>query len=218
MILYHGSKNGIQGSIDVKKSRKTCDFGQGFYTGDRETQPKGLIASWDNHMFYTLDINIKGLKTKEFCDSYTDKMDWALYIGYNRNPEQFENYEVLKHRYEVYNRCYDLIIGVIADDKVFKLLDEFYAGRLCDKALIAGLEQVKLGKQYVFKKNTACSQSRIKIIDNRKLTQAEIKQAAVDNENRKKQTDNIVSQLNTRFRRAQDVKYFDELMEEWNGQ
>ena len=56
------------------------------------------------------------------------------------------------------------------------------------------------------------------IIDSRKLTQAEIKQAAVDNENRKKQTDNIVSQLNTRFRRAQDVKYFDELMEEWNGQ
>ena len=32
VLLYHGSKSGIKGSIEPK-SRKQCDFGQGFYMG-----------------------------------------------------------------------------------------------------------------------------------------------------------------------------------------
>ena len=30
--------------------------------------------------------------------------------------------------------------------------------------------------------------------------------------------DNILNQLQTRYRRASDVKFYDELMEEWNEQ
>lgn len=34
VILYHGSKSGIHGSI-APVSRKQCDFGKGFYMGGK---------------------------------------------------------------------------------------------------------------------------------------------------------------------------------------
>jgi len=46
--LYHGSKNGIKGDIKPE-SRERCDFGCGFYLGDKPDQPKGLIAQRSNN-------------------------------------------------------------------------------------------------------------------------------------------------------------------------
>ncbi len=216
MLLYHGSKIGLNGDIRCDSSRKECDFGQGFYTGNKPDQPMGLIAKWNNHQFYELKCEIDDLKVKEFGDTYIEQIDWALFIGFNRRPESYLNYQVLYNRYTRYNLDYDVIIGPIADDKMFKLLDEFFSKRLCDKALIQGLQQVKLGKQYVFKTQKACDKKHIQIISERKLTQNEIKQAAVDNDNRNRQTENLIDQLNARYRRAQDTKFFDEILEEWN--
>ena len=44
MLLCHGSKSGIHGDIKPQ-SRSACDFGDGFYMGDKPEQPKGLIAT-----------------------------------------------------------------------------------------------------------------------------------------------------------------------------
>ena len=44
MRLYHGSKSGIKGEIRPDAGRGMCDFGAGFYMGDRPEQPMGLIA------------------------------------------------------------------------------------------------------------------------------------------------------------------------------
>lgn len=43
IILYHGSRGGIDGLIRPI-SRVRCDFGQGFYMGESEEQAKGLIV------------------------------------------------------------------------------------------------------------------------------------------------------------------------------
>ena len=63
MLLYHGSKSGIQGDIrpDYKSNRETCDFGKGFYLGDMPDQPKGLIANRINGRYYEIEYNAEGL-------------------------------------------------------------------------------------------------------------------------------------------------------------
>lgn len=43
MILYHGSRHGINGPI-APLSRDRCDFGRGFYLGTNPLQPLTLIC------------------------------------------------------------------------------------------------------------------------------------------------------------------------------
>lgn len=56
MKLYHGSKSGIKGDIQCNLSRDKCDFGPGFYMEDKPEQPMGLIAGWETHRFYEMEL------------------------------------------------------------------------------------------------------------------------------------------------------------------
>ena len=215
MLLYHGSKSGIQGDIKPR-SRRTCDFGCGFYMGDKPDQPKGLIASYESNEFYEIEYNTDGLKIKEFEDNYTSQIDWALFIAYNRQPENLLPYNQLCMRYETYNKLYDMIIGVIADDKMTQVMQLFFNGQMCDKAFVEAMKYVKLGKQYVLKTNKACEKWRFHIINQYKLTDADKKLIISQNTNRTNQLSNMINQIQTKYRRAQDVKFFDEIIEEWD--
>lgn len=194
--LYHGSKKGIRGNIRPDTSRGECDFGCGFYTGDKPDQPRGLIAAWPGHRFYVLDCNLDGLNVKKFGEDYVEQMDWALFIAYNRD--------------------YDVIAGLIANDKMYQIIDEFFNMNVCDRGFLEALTRVKLGSQYVFKTVKACSDKHIKIVDEKKLRDAELKTAVAQEKNRKIQTADIVPQIKVKYRHARDVKYFDEILEEWN--
>ena len=216
MILYHGSKSGIKGDI-APRSRDACDFGQGFYMGDLPDQPKGLIAELPDNRFYELDCDFAGLKIKTFEEDTNDQIDWALFIAYNRGLLE-EKYRNLCEKYRAYNENYDVIIGIIADDKMTQALQRFFMGELCDAALIEAMQKVSLGKQYVAKTKEACDKTHIKILRESPLTHEEIKQAKAISQNRNLILDQLFRQLNTRYRRAQNVKYFDEIIEEWNGQ
>ena len=215
MILYHGSKSGIKG--DIKPiSRAACDFGSGFYLGDKPDQPKGLIAAYPNHMFYEIEYDVEGLNIKQFENDYVSQIDWALFIAYNREPDKMVQYEKLCQRYKYYNQSYDMIVGVIADDKMTQVMNMFFAGTMCDKAFIEALQHIKLGNQYVLKTEKACDKKRMKICSEHKLSEDELKLIHAQNTNRKNQLSNLINQIQTKYRRAQDVKFFDEILTEWN--
>lgn len=165
MILYHGSKSGIKGDI-APNSRDACDFGQGFYMGDLPDQPKGLIAEFPDNRFYELDCDFAGLKIKTFEEDANDQIDWALFIAYNRGLLE-EKCRNLCEKYRAYNENYDVIIGIIADDKMTQALQRFFMGELCDAALIEAMQKVSLGKQYVAKTKEACDKTHIKILRER---------------------------------------------------
>mgnify|MGYP001138937292 FL=1 len=215
MILYHGSKSGIRGEISPFCGRMTCDFGQGFYMGDRPDQPKGLIAGWKDNQFYELECDFTGLKILSFTDDYVGRMDWALYIGYNRGQIDPNQYPVLVDRYQGYNASYDVVAGLIANDKMYRVLDDFFHLNICDKAFLEALSRVKLGRQYVAKTKRACGQEHIKVLSVHSLSEREVKAAKVQEINRGMQNDGIVEQLKAKYRRAIDIKYFDEIAKEW---
>ena len=132
MKLYHGSKSGIKGKIRPDAGRSMCDFGAGFYIGDRPEPAMGLIAGWKSHRFYDIEFTEGSLNIKRFGDSYEEQLDWALFIAYNRNPAGYADKKRLCEKYKRYHSVYDVIVGLIANDKMFQLLERFYDGTLCD--------------------------------------------------------------------------------------
>lgn len=215
MRLYHGSKNGIKGEIRCDYSRSMCDFGTGFYMGDRPEQPMGLIAGWENHQFYDMEFEEDGLSVKRFGNTYEEQLDWALFIAYNRNPEWYADKTKLCEKYERYSQKFDVIVGPIANDKMFQLLERFYDGTLCDRALIEGLSYVKLGNQYVMKSKEACASKHLRIISKRQLMAEEKRMALAQSNDRFHQMSGFIGELQRRYRRAENVRFYDEVIEEW---
>ena len=79
MVLYHGSKSGIQGKIKPA-SRDRCDFGAGFYMGTDPLQPLTLICDYEQSVFYILSVDLHSLKT---LDVPAD-IEWAMLVAYHR--------------------------------------------------------------------------------------------------------------------------------------
>ena len=115
----------------------------------------------------SVECDYDDLRIKKFDNGYDGSIDWAMFIGFNRDKRYYEGHRKLYEKYDSYNENYNLIIGPIANDKMFQLLERFYTGDLCDRALISGLTQIKLGDQYVFKTKKSCDKDHIKIFSER---------------------------------------------------
>lgn len=155
--LYHASRLGIKGRIRPI-SRSRCDFGQGFYIGTDPIQPLTLVCNEDKPKFYTLEMNLEGLK----CLNIEVSLDWAMLIAYFRGyMEGEEESDIYKKYAHMADGC-DVIIGYIANDRMYQILTDFFERRITDAALINSLSALNLGKQYVAITQKACDQIKIK--------------------------------------------------------
>ena len=161
-IFYHGSKKGIVGQI-APISREECDFGQGFYMGTATLQPLTLVCAEDKPKFYTVEFDLSGLKVLEVEIG----MDWAMMIAYYRKQMDRVKNSPIYHKYEHFADGYDVIVGYIANDRMYTELARFFNGSITDTALLKCLSVLDLGKQYVAITQKACDQ--IKILQERNL-------------------------------------------------
>lgn len=203
LILYHGSKEGIVGNIQPL-SREDCDFGVGFYTGTDTLQPLTLVCGETNPKFYVVDLKLDELKILDLELG----LDWAMVVAYHRGYmdtiRDSELYEKYAHLFD----GYDLIIGYIADDRLYTELTRFFNGDITDVALMNCLVALDLGKQYVAKTQKGCD--AFTIISESDIYSLELaalqKKAAV----RRKESYALASQIEKRYRR--EGKYFDEIL------
>lgn len=156
ITLYHGSHKGLEGAIRSNASRTTCDFGLGFYTGDRIEQAKTIIADDDTGVLYTLNIRLDNLRIYKF----TNSIEWALYVGVHRGKINRSSYKKLDN-FVRYIDSYDIVVGPIADDHMHETYTDFLDGVITDTVLVKCLSEIQLGSQYVFKNNMACKNIRI---------------------------------------------------------
>jgi len=205
LTLYHGSKSGIQGDI-APKSRDKCDFGSGFYMGDNRDQSLTLVCGYDNAKIYTVLLETDGLN----IITLDANIDWAMFVAYNRGKlEQIKDTDLYKSIAEKSNNI-DLIVGNIANDRMFVVLDRFFSGDITDEALIACLNALNIGKQYVALTNKACEKIKILSVDDFTKEDRE-KFKRLSEENRKSaiyKADEICKS----HRRS--GKYFDEILSE----
>lgn len=147
MILYHGSNLIVEQPKLVPQNR-LLDFGSGFYTTTNKEQAnsfaqkvallrggKAIVNT------YVIDEKLltKTIKIKEF-DSPDES--WLEFVSANRNG--------------VYSgEKYDLIIGAVANDDVYRTLQLYFSGLLSKEQALQALKIKKLFNQYVFASDTA---------------------------------------------------------------
>ena len=147
MKLYHGTNVDFD-VIDLTKSNKYKDFGQGFYLTDIRSQAEELAAK-KSRLFggypviqeYEFDESLLSgaeLKALKFDKPSTE---WAEFIFKNRNRDHNFTHD------------YDIVIGPIANDGVAYLLGRYEEGTLTIEELSDKLDFKKLNSQYFFGTN-----------------------------------------------------------------
>lgn len=203
LTLYHGSKSGISGTI-APVSRQRCDFGKGFYMGTDRTQPLTLICNYPNAKIYTLSVDLSGLKILNLEVG----LDWAMLVAYNRGKmESVKNSEIYNRFAKLGKGC-DMIIGNIANDRMFVVLDRFFNGEITDMALINSLSALKLGKQYVALTERACK--KIKIIDEQEPAQNDRDILKQESEANRSKGIALADAICRKYRR--NGRFFDEIL------
>ena len=157
-LLYHGSKSGIEGKIEPK-SRPQCDFGKGFYMGTDPTQALTLICDYEKSKFYMVSVNLSDLIMIEVPAN----IEWAMLVAYHRGRMETIKGTPLYEKYRKMSEKKDLIIGSIANDRMFYVIDNFFIGNITDAALVGSLSALQLGKQYVAVSQKACNAVRIEV-------------------------------------------------------
>ncbi len=156
ILLYHGSKSGLVGDI-APKSREMCDFGKGFYMGTDPGQPLTLICDFEKSKFYIVSIDVTALDTVEIKAD----LDWAMLVAFHRGRMDKIQGTAFYEKYSNMDAGKDLVIGSIANDRMFYVLDNFFMGSITDAALVNSLSALKLGKQYVATTDKACRAVKI---------------------------------------------------------
>lgn len=204
ILLFHGSKLGIEGRIGPK-SRNACDFGKGFYMGSEPSQSLTLICDFPKSKFYIVSIDKNDLNTIEI---ETD-IKWAMVVAYNRGRMNKIKDSQLYNFYKNYLLNKDLVIGNIADDRMFNVIDNFFEGMITDKALVFSFSALKLGKQYVMLTQKGCDRVRIeKEISLSYLERKCLQKVSI--ENRLKGV-NLANDICKNYRR--EGYFFDELLD-----
>lgn len=155
-LLYHGSKSGIVGKIEPK-SRAQCDFGKGFYMGTDPSQALTLICDYDKSKFYIVSVDTTTLNTIEVPAD----IEWAMLVAYHRGRMETIKGTPLYEKYRKMSENKDLVIGSIANDRMFYVIDNFFIGNITDYALVGSLSALQLGKQYVAVTQKGCDAVRI---------------------------------------------------------
>lgn len=158
VILFHGSKNGIDGKLALENSKKTNDFGKGFYCGESLVQSAMFVANYPDSSLYIIDFDKTDL---DFIDLSVER-DWMLMIAYFRG--KLDEYVANPIIQDMLSRLkgIDYIVAPIADNRMFEIIDSFIAGEITDVQCQYCLSATDLGKQYVFLTDKALNHISIK--------------------------------------------------------
>ena len=204
IILYHGSKSGLEGRIE-QKSRDKCDFGKGFYMGTEPGQPLTLVCDFPKSEFYIVSIDIKDLNFIEIPAN----IEWAMLVAYHRGRMDEIKGTKLYEKYENYLSNKDLAIGSIADDRMFYVIDNFFQELITDQALVGSLSALQLGKQYVMLTQKGCD--KVKIETKVELSWLERKCLQIVSEDNRTKGVNIANEICKNYRR--EGRFFDEILD-----
>lgn len=156
VLLYHGSKSGVEGKIEPK-SRPQCDFGKGFYMGTEASQALTLICDYDKSKLYIVSVDLTDLDVVEVPAD----IEWAMLVAYHRGRMEKINGTPFYEKYRDLAKNKDLVIGSIANDRMFFVIDNFFIGNITDAALVGSLSALQLGKQYVAVTQKGCDAVKI---------------------------------------------------------
>jgi len=153
MRLYHGSTMAVRNPV-ISRGRSKTDFGKGFYTTtsreqaekwarikkNREGNDENIRAIVSVYEFDETLLNDVQYNTMHFDGATSDRLDFV--VG-NRRGEISHNY--------------DIIMGPVANDKLYATIALYENGILDAVAAIEQLKTHQLFDQLSFHSQNACS-------------------------------------------------------------
>lgn len=207
-LLLHGSKSEIQGDISPFVGRKSSDFGQAFYAGESVEQTTSFVTNFENSCLYILEFNEKGLKRYDFDVN----QEWMLAVAYFRGTlEKYKNHPKIQNIVNIVKSA-DYVVAPIADNRMFRIIDQFIEGLITDEQCQHCLAATHLGKQYAFLTTKATSQ--IKILDRCFISSKERKEKQKIKEHDGELSENKVKEAMRSFRNK--GKYIEDILDETN--
>lgn len=137
MIVYHGTTEIIE-KPDVAHSKKYLDFGKGFYVTSFEEQAK----KW------ALRKALRREK-KPIVNLYEIKQNLSDYrvLSFDHENEQWLDFVCACRKGEQCNQSFDIVIGNVADDDVFKTVDLYVRGLWDKERVLKELKYYKMNDQ-----------------------------------------------------------------------
>ena len=137
MKLYHSS-NSVVENPDIQHSRNYLDFGRGFY----------LTSLCEQAVRYAQRFKRRGQP------SWLNTYELLEYSEQQWNVKQFDTYD--REWLDFVAQCrdgkdvgdYDLVIGGIANDRVFMTLDRYFTGEISQEEALGLLRFEKPNIQY----------------------------------------------------------------------
>lgn len=152
-ILFHGSKNGLS-KISVGQSRPDCDFGRGFYLGEKYDNALSFVCDGAKASVYSFEYKPENLKVKTFKCS----MEWMLAICHYRGTlKEFEESPLIKGIVDEVEKS-DVVVAPIADNRMFYIMTQFAKGDINSDIALHSLSASSLGSQIVIRTEKALSQ------------------------------------------------------------
>ncbi|MDR1184618.1 MAG: DUF3990 domain-containing protein [Coriobacteriales bacterium] len=157
IILYHSSTVEVaepQWDFAAGTDSERNDFGLGFYTSLNQEQPVMLLCDRPQVVLNQYRLDLTGLHAK----TLPNNTEWLLTVTFHRRD--FNSKLRLHGIRDAYRRnlsSFDLVIGAIANDRLFSTINAFIENNVTDAVAIACLQLMQYQPQYVFKSSEACS-------------------------------------------------------------
>lgn len=137
MIVYHGTVGMIE-KPDAKHSKRYLDFGKGFYLTSFEQQAKKWALRKALRQEKKAIVNVYGLK---------DDLKNYRVLSFEKENEKWLDFVCACRRGEEINQEYDIIIGSVANDDVFKTVDMYFRGLWDKEKVLNELRYYKMNDQ-----------------------------------------------------------------------
>ncbi len=148
MQLFHTSPLIIE-RPDISFSRDYLDFGKGFY----------LTSMKEQAVEYGLRFKLRGklsiLNEYELLDKTIEDFKTKFFSHYNEEWLDF----VAKCRRGEDDSDWDIIVGPIADDKVFRTIDLYFSGEMGKQEALRRLNPLKPNNQLCIRNQNVINQS-----------------------------------------------------------
>ena len=160
MILYHGTTEIIK-HPDVAFSKNYLDFGKGFYltTFQRQAEKWALRKSLRK-------------QTKAVVNNFELSEDLSQYriLTFEKENEKWLDFVCACRQGELIYKDYDIIIGAVANDDVFKTVDMYFRGLWDKEKALNELRYYKMSNQICIV-NQDVIEKKLKYLDSYEVNQ-----------------------------------------------
>jgi hypothetical protein len=146
VILYHGSYTAIE-KPDLSMSRLRTDFGKGFYL----TPLKEQAVSWSQRFLRERGVAV--VSSYEYPPKLGDGLPSDVKVlEFDTHSLEWLNFITACRLGKPIDAEWDLVIGGVANDKVFDTLQLYFDGLIGAEEAIGRLRYSKPNLQYCFKR------------------------------------------------------------------